>query len=124
MIKFKRKTCGLIAVVQLLNFAFNNNSQTGYIQEDDLDYPTLGLVVFPTVAGNSSIGLSYLFDNEIAPAISYEIAGYDFIVSNLTFNDAVSYTPIPEPATLVGTLTVCSIGWLTSRKVKSTKIAA
>jgi|GEM_PF-2327383 hypothetical protein len=109
------------APVQLLNFAFNNDLQTVYTQENDFDYPTLGPIVFPTVAGNSSIGLSYLFNNKIDPASSYEIAGYDFIVSNQTFNDAVSYTPIPEPATLVGTLTVCSIAWLRSRKVKLAK---
>ncbi|MEA5627802.1 PEP-CTERM sorting domain-containing protein [Nostoc sp. UHCC 0251] len=112
------------APVQLLNFTLNNDPQTIYTQEDDIDYPTLGPVVFPTVAGNSSIGLSYLFNNKTEPASSYEIAGYDFIVSNQTFNDAVSYTPIPEPATLVGTLTVCSIAWLTSRKAKSAKKAA
>lgn len=112
------------APVQLLNFTLNNGSQTVYTQEDDIDYPTLGPVVFPTVAGNSPIGLSYLFNNKIDPASSYEIAGYDFIVSNQTFNDAVSYTPIPEPATLVGTLTVCSIAWLTSRKAKQAKKSA
>ncbi|MCC5632333.1 PEP-CTERM sorting domain-containing protein [Nostoc sphaeroides] len=113
-----------IATVQLLNFVFNNDPQTLYTQEDDIDYPTLVPVVFPTVAGNSSIGLSYLFNNKTDPASSYEIAGYDFIVSNQTFNNAVSYTPIPESATLVGTLTVCSIAWLTSRKAKSAKKAA
>ncbi|MCC5623859.1 PEP-CTERM sorting domain-containing protein [Nostoc sp. CHAB 5715] len=112
------------ASVQLLNFAFNNDPQTVYTQEDDLDYPTLGPIVFPTVTGNSSIALSYLFNNKIDPAISYEIAGYDFIVSNQTFNGAVSYTLIPEPATLLGILTVCSIGCFTSLKVKSVKKGA
>ncbi|BAB73344.1 PEP-CTERM sorting domain-containing protein [Anabaena sp. FACHB-709] len=112
------------APVQFLNFTFNNDIQTVYTAQDDLDYPALGPILFTTVAGNSPFGLSYLFNNKINPAISYEIAGYDFIVGNQTFSNAVSYSPIPEPATLVSTLTVCSIGWLSSRKVKPAKKAA
>ncbi|MDZ8108574.1 MAG: PEP-CTERM sorting domain-containing protein [Nostoc sp. DedQUE12a] len=110
--------------VEFLNFTFNNDPLIIYTKEDDIDYPDLGPFVFQTVAGDSPIGLGYLFNSKIDPTISYEIAGYDFIVGNQTFNDAVSYTPIPEPATLFGTLTVCSIGWLTSKKAKSSKKAA
>ncbi|MBD2447789.1 PEP-CTERM sorting domain-containing protein [Nostoc sp. FACHB-152] len=112
------------APVQLLNFTFNSNPQTVYTQLDDFDYPELGPVVFQTVTGRSPVGLSYLFNDQADSTISYEISGYDFIVGNQTLTDAVSYTAIPEPATLVGTLTICSIGWLTSRKVKSAKKAA
>ncbi|WP_414563783.1 MULTISPECIES: PEP-CTERM sorting domain-containing protein [unclassified Anabaena] len=112
------------APVQLLNFTFNNNPQTIYTEQDDIDYLTLGPLVFPTVAGNSPIGLSYVFNDKLNSLIEYEIAGYDFIVSGQTFNNAVSYTAIPEPATLFGTFTACSIVWLTSRKVKSAKKAA
>ncbi len=110
------------APVERLNFAFNNDPQTVYTQQDDIDYPiSLGPVVFSNVVGNSSIGLSYLFNNKSDSSISYEIAGYDFIAGDQTFSDAVSYTSVPEPATLIGTFSVCSIAWLMSKKVKSAK---
>ncbi|WGV23950.1 PEP-CTERM sorting domain-containing protein [Halotia branconii] len=110
------------APVQQLNFAFNNDPQTVYTEKDDIDYPiSLGPVVFANVVGNSSIGLSYLFNNKSDASISYEIAGYDFIVGNQTFSDAVSYTSVPEPTTWIGLFSVCSIAWLMSKKVKSAK---
>lgn len=112
------------APVQSLKFTFDNDPETIYTEQDDIDYPKLGPVVFPTVAGNSPIGLSYIFNSKINPAISYEIAGYDLIVGEQAFEDAVAYTPIPEPATLVGILAVGSIGWLTSRQIKSARKAA
>ncbi|BAY41512.1 hypothetical protein NIES2111_59080 (plasmid) [Nostoc sp. NIES-2111] len=113
-----------IAPVQFIKFNFNNTPDTIYTELDDLDYPLLGPVVFPTVAGKSPFGLSYLFQDKINPAITYEISGYDFTIGNETFSGAVSYSPIPEPVSLIGTVTVCSIGWLTSRKIKLAKKAA
>ncbi|MBN3951096.1 MAG: PEP-CTERM sorting domain-containing protein [Nostoc sp. NMS7] len=117
------------ATINSLSFQFDGGS-TVYTEKDDTEYPEFPLV-FPTtfLTGQTSLGLDYLFNDKSNPSssISYEIIGDDFTIFSRTSPNAkpisgkVSYTQIPEPTPLVGTLLACSLGWMMKRKVASMK---
>ncbi|MEH2302463.1 MAG: PEP-CTERM sorting domain-containing protein [Nostoc sp.] len=118
-----------VATIKSLSFQFDGDS-TVYTEKDDTKYPEFPLV-FPTtlLTGQTSLALDYLFNDKSNPSssISYEIVGKDFTIFSRTSPDAepisgkVSYTQIPEPTPLIGTLFACSLGWMMKRKVTSMK---
>lgn len=115
--------------VQSLNFQFDGDS-TIYTEQDDVNYPDFPLV-FSTrfLTGQSSVGLSYLFNDRANPSssVSYEIVGENFTILSRTSpnteiaSGTVSYTRVPEPTTLGGALFACSLGLVMKRKTTSTK---
>ncbi|MBN3881951.1 MAG: PEP-CTERM sorting domain-containing protein [Nostoc sp.] len=117
------------AAIKSLSFKFDGDS-TVYTQQDDANYPDFPLV-FPSISltGQTYFALDYQFDDKANPSssISYEIIGKDFTIFSKTSPDAelisgtVSYRQVPEPTPLVGTLFVCSLGWMMKRKVASRK---
>ncbi|MBH8566396.1 PEP-CTERM sorting domain-containing protein [Nostoc sp. CENA67] len=108
-----------VAPVNSLNFTFDNDPQTVYTEKDDIDYPTLGPVIYQNVAGQSSFGLSYLFTEKSNSLTNYAVDGYSFRVGDQEFSNAITYTPVPEPATIGGCFIVCGISLLMNRKTKS-----
>ncbi|BCL39468.1 PEP-CTERM sorting domain-containing protein [Nostoc sp. MS1] len=100
-----------LAPVKSLQFSFNVNPGVVYTAEDDIDYPGFGSIpapaVFQNVAGGSPFGLSFFFSDKLDPAINYAVDGYNFTVGTQSFSNAVSYSPVPEPSTLVGVFMVC-----------------
>ena len=118
-----------VATIKSLSFQFDSDS-TVYTEKDDTKYPEFPLV-FPTtfLTGQTSLALNYLFNDKSNPSssISYEIIGDDLTIFSRTSPDAepisgrVSYTQVPEPTPLIGTLFACSLGWMMKRKVTSMK---
>ncbi len=116
-----------VASVKSLSFQFDGDS-TIYTEKDDNNYPDFP-VVFPTISltGKTYFALDYLFNDKSNPSssLSYEIIDEDFTIFSRTSPDAepisgrVSYTQIPEPTPLAGTLFACSLGWIMKRKVAS-----
>ncbi|MEH2394856.1 MAG: PEP-CTERM sorting domain-containing protein [Nostoc sp.] len=117
-----------VATIKSLSFQFNGDS-TVYTEKDDTKYPEFPLVFPTTFLTGQSLALDYLFNDKSNPSssISYEIIGNDFTIFSRTSPDAkpisgkVSYTQIPEPTPLIGTLFACSLGWMMKRKVTSMK---
>ncbi|PHJ56359.1 PEP-CTERM exosortase interaction domain-containing protein [Nostoc linckia z18] len=118
-----------IAIAKSLSFQFDGDS-TVYTEQDDINYPDFPLV-YATLfsAGQTSLALDYTFDDKNNPAnpLRYEIIGEDFTIFSPTdanvelISGKVSYTRVPEPATLAGTLLVCSLGLMTKKKLISIK---
>ncbi len=113
-----------VSLVKSLNFKFAGES-TIYTETEDVEYPSFPLV-FSTafLTGTKSVGLEYKFLNKANPVIDYEINGYDFTITSANTEigiGKVSYTKVPEPMTLSGSLMACGIGWLMKRKVGSVK---
>lgn len=117
------------ASIQSLSFKFDGDS-TVYTEQDDANYPDFPLVFSSTsLTGQTYFALDYQFDDKANPSssISYEIIGEDFTIFSKTSPDAelisgtVSYRQVPEPTPLVGTLFVCSLGWIMKKKVVSMK---
>ncbi|WP_193197737.1 PEP-CTERM sorting domain-containing protein [Nostoc sp. MG11] len=115
--------------VKSLYFQFDGDS-TVYTEQDDVNYPEFPVVFSTTfLTGKKSVGLEYLFDDKANPSssISYEIVGEDFTIFSKTSPNSeitsgkVSYSKVPEPATLASTLFACSFGWILKRKATSTK---
>ncbi len=118
-----------VATINSLSFQFDGDS-TVYTEQDDNKYPDFPLVYATTsLTGQTDFALDYLFNDKSNPSssISYEIIGEDFTIFSRTSPDAqpilgkVSYTQVPEPTPLVGTLFACSLGWMMKRKVTSMK---
>ncbi|MEH2404169.1 PEP-CTERM sorting domain-containing protein [Nostoc sp.] len=117
-----------VATIKSLSFQFNGDS-TVYTEKDDTKYLGFPLVFPTTLLTGQSLALDYLFNDKSNPSssISYEIIGDDFTIFSRTSPDAkpisgkVSYTQIPEPTPLIGTLFACSLGWMMKRKVTSMK---
>lgn len=117
------------AAIKSLSFQFDGDS-TIYTERDDNNYSDFP-IVFPTTSltGQKSFALDYQFNNKANPSssISYEIIDQDFTIFSRTSPDAelisgtVFYRQVPEPTPLVGTLFVCSLGWIMKRKVTSMK---
>ncbi len=119
-----------VALVKSLSFQFDNDSNL-YTEKDDTEYPNYPLV-FPTLSliNQTPIGLQYSFYDKANPSIYYEINGYNtnneqkFAISspnNQIIFGNVSYSRVPEPSLLGGTLMACSIGYFMKRKVTLAK---
>ncbi|MBN3910336.1 MAG: PEP-CTERM sorting domain-containing protein [Nostoc sp. NMS1] len=119
------------ALVQSLSFQFDGDSSI-YTEKDDFNYPDFP-IAFSTAfltEEASSVGLDYAFADKANPSSSksYEIVGEDFTIFSRTspntelFSGKVSYTKVPEPTTLGGTLVACGLGLIIlNRKATSIK---
>ncbi|WP_427159196.1 PEP-CTERM sorting domain-containing protein [Aliinostoc sp. HNIBRCY26] len=118
------------AKIQSLSFKFDNESIV-YNKTDDINYPNFPLAFQTTLlTGNSTIGLDFVFDDKNPLSdLSYEIVGDDFTAFSRTDLNAnpvfgtVSYTKVPEPATLAACLATCSVAFFAKRKGISLKKA-
>ncbi|MEH2071722.1 MAG: PEP-CTERM sorting domain-containing protein [Nostoc sp.] len=115
--------------VKSLDFKFDGDS-TVYTEQDDINYPDFPLVYSTLFSpGKTSLGLDYTFDDKTNPSssIRYEIIGEDFTLFSTTSPDVevvsgtVSYTRVPEPTTLAGSLLACSLGLMMNKKLISMK---
>lgn len=114
------------ALLQSLSFQFDGDS-TVYTERDDLAYPFFP-VVFSTayLTGKPTVGLSYSFFDQanLSEPVLYEIVGDNFtILAGTSTNTeigfgSVTYSQIPEPATLVGSLLTIGIGVMLKKKSK------
>ncbi|MBD2251105.1 PEP-CTERM sorting domain-containing protein [Nostoc parmelioides] len=117
------------ALVQSLSFQFDGDS-TIYTEKDAIAYPFFPVVLSTTyLTGKPTVGLSYSFYDKTNPAepIVYEIVDNNFtILSGASSNTeigfgTVTYSQIPEPATLGGTLLTFGLAFLGNKKSKFMK---
>jgi hypothetical protein len=116
------------APIQSLTFSFDGQSFV-YNETNDVDFPDFP-VAFPTtfLTGTNTIGLDFLFnDSNPLSDLSYEIIGDSFTAFSRTDENAtpvfgtVSYTRVPEPATLAASFVACSAALFLKRKGISAK---
>lgn len=118
------------APIQSLFFSFDGQSIV-YNETDDINYPDFP-VAYPTtfLTGRDTIGLDFLFnDRNPLSDLSYEIVGGDFTAFSRTDISAdpifgtVSYTRVPEPATLIAGFVTCGAALFMKKKGMSMKKA-
>lgn len=119
------------ALVQSLYFKFDGDSNF-YTEKDDIAYPFFPLVLSTRyLTEKPTIGLSYSFFDKTNPLepVLYEIVGDQFTILSGTFNNteirfgSVTYSQIPEPATIAGTMLTFGLGWILKKKSTSIKKA-
>ena len=116
------------AIVKSLSFQFDGESNI-YTQQDDIGYPNFPVVsLISSSSGKPSVALNYFFFDQVNPEqFYYEIVGEDFTILDGTFQNTeisfgkVTYTKVPEPATIGGAIVVCGLSLIIKKKTKATK---
>ncbi|WP_427157016.1 PEP-CTERM sorting domain-containing protein [Aliinostoc sp. HNIBRCY26] len=115
-------------VVKSLSFQFDGDSNI-YTEQDDIAYPDFPIVsLVASVNGQPSIELSYFFLDKTSPTeFYYEIVGEDLTILDANFQNTeigfgkVTYTKVPEPATMLGAVIVLGTSLIINKKSRLLK---
>ncbi|AFY49530.1 PEP-CTERM putative exosortase interaction domain-containing protein [Nostoc sp. PCC 7524] len=119
------------AIVKSLTFQFDGDSNI-YTEKDDTAYPDFPVVFLSSSSTGKPIPqLSYFFFDKTSPdKFFYEIVGEDLTILDGEFQNTeigfgkVSYTKVPEPATMLGVMLVSGLSLIVGKKAKSVKKVA
>ncbi|AUT00605.1 PEP-CTERM sorting domain-containing protein [Nostoc sp. CENA543] len=115
-------------VVKSLSFQFDGDINV-YTEQDDIAYPDFPMVYLVSSSnGKPSVELSYFFFDKTNPAeFYYEIVGEDLTILDANFQNTeigfgkVTYTKVPEPATVFGAVVVLGTSLIINKKSRLLK---